>query len=104
MTEYILGLDFKHMPPCQNVLLRKIDRTKILTKIIKNACDQTLNIQLTNEWYVDENGKLAIEYFTGNPYPGDITEFTINNEDEDEDVDDYVSDSDSDAYLSDDGP
>lgn len=94
------------MPPCKNVLKRKIDRVKILTMIIKKASQQAMNIQLTNGWYVNENGKMEIEYFEGNPYPSDVAEVTINESNdanEEEENDNYISESDeSDAYESDD--
>lgn len=91
------------MPPCQNVLSRKIFRTKILTSIIKNAKEPAIDINLSEGWYVDENGKLAIDYFSGNPYPENITEITsVDGIDDDDSEDDYASESDSDICDSDD--
>lgn len=84
------------MPPCENVLMRKIDRTNILTAIIKNARDNVMHIQLTNGWNINENMKIEIEYFPGSPYPADITEVEINSNsvDDDDEEDYYRSESD----------
>lgn len=82
------------MPPCQRVLMNKIHRTKILTMIIKNARESSVNIPLKNWWYVNEN--MEIEYFSGSPYPSNIEEITLNSNsgDDDEEDNDYISDSD----------
>lgn len=80
------------MPPCENVLMKKIFRTKILTAIIKNARDQTIDIDLTTGWRINENNKLEIEYFSGSTYPENITEETTDSNSDDEN--DYISESD----------
>lgn len=92
------------MAPCENVLLKKIQRTNILTALIKNACNPNIDIDLNNGWYINENKKIAIEYFDGSPYPGDITEIiSIDNSDDkndDENVEDdcAIESDDSDIY------
>lgn len=98
----IPGVDFKNMPPCRNVLLRKIHRTKIITSVVKNACKNVLDLQLTDGWHIDDNMKITIEYFTGSPYPDNLGDITINETSDDEE-ESYVSESDdSDAYNTED--
>lgn len=91
------GVDFKNMPPCRNVLLRKIHRKKILTSIIKKACNNVVDLPLHNGWYIDDNSRLMIEYFTGSPYPDSLPDISIKEASDEEEY--YVSESDdSDAY------
>lgn len=94
---YIPGIDFKHMPPCRKVLLKKIKRTHCLTAIIKNARESLINIELTNDWYIDDYNKLSIQYFDGNPYPDSIADITTHDDEEEENC--YVSESDDDDYY-----
>lgn len=90
------------MPPCENVLRRKIHRTKILTSLIKNACNKVVDLPLTDEWRIDDNMKLTIEYFTGSPYPDNLTGLTTNEISDDEN-ECYISEADdSDVYDSED--
>lgn len=81
---YTTGIDFKHMPPCRNVLLKKIKRTHHLTAIIKNARENLINIELTIDWYIDDNNKLSIHYFDGKPYPDSIADITTNDDEDEE--------------------
>lgn len=89
------------MPPCENVLLKKIHRTNVITSIIKKACEQTIDIDLEEGWYINEAKKMAIQYFSGSPYPASIADITsIDSSDDDEESDnecDYESD-DCDIY------
>lgn len=88
------------MPPCRNVLLKKIKRSHHLTTMIKNARNNSINLELENEWCVDENNKLLIKYFDGNSYPDSITDITITDENESEEEEiSYISESDDDEYY-----
>lgn len=75
------------MPPCKNVLLKKIERTDFLSKMIKNATSNNIG-QPTTGWMYDENGDMQLEYFSGNPFPENISQIPIDrsqNDDDDED-------------------
>lgn len=48
------------MPPCENVLRQKIQRTHILTAIIKNARNKLIDLDLTDGWCIDDDMKLKI--------------------------------------------
>lgn len=56
--------------------------------MIKNACNHNIDIDLKDGWYIDDNEKLAIQYFLGNPYPEDINEIISMDSSDDEDNDD----------------
>lgn len=88
-------MDFKHLPPCQSVLRMKIERTNYLAGIIKSSSENYIGAP-KNGWFINENGELEMEYFSGNPYPEIVTnmsrsndsdsdeEFQLSSEDEDE--------------------
>lgn len=83
--------------------MKKIDRTNILTAIIKRACEQKIDIQLTNEWFVNEDMKMEIQYYSGCAYPENIPETAMNDDSDDDEENDYISESDdSDICDSDD--
>lgn len=67
------------MPPCRKVLLNKINRTDHLAQIIKNANNDTIS-ESTDGWYINENGIMEIEYFNGDQFPDDVTQFEEKNE------------------------
>lgn len=71
--------------------------------MVKNACHQTINVDLTDGWNVNDDSKLVIDYFSGDPYPANISEITsnINSNDNDEGEDDYIESDDSDIFDSD---
>lgn len=88
------GVDFKCLPPCENTLMKKIARTHNLTKMIKEAQKPHIEIELNDGWKT-ESGKMSIEYYSGETYPGDISQIT--NPILEESDDEYFSDEESDT-------
>lgn len=76
------------MPPCKKVLKKKIDRVKYFAKMIK-FCNRNFVDRAENGWILNECKEMEIDYFSGGPYPENITNISISTqEDEDSDDDD----------------
>ena len=63
------------MPPCKKVLLKKIERTEYLSRMIKSASNKNI-AEPQKGWLVNENGEFEIDYFEGDPFPQTITEIS----------------------------
>lgn len=94
-------MDFKCLPPCKNVLMRKIARTHTLAKMIKHAHNQFIGSDLNDGWNIVDN-KLTIDYYSGEPYPVDVSEILSRDIGESDDEADHFSDEDGDTDYSDD--
>lgn len=73
----------------------------MLTKIIKEATNQFIDIDFNNGWNV-ENNKLSIKYYDNEAYPVDasqIADIDIDDNDSDSDDDNYIYDGDEDADI-----
>lgn len=81
----ISGIDFKHLPPCQSVLKKKIVRANYLAYMMKRATINTINSP-SEGWCNDEYGKMSIDYFDGDPFPKNITDITPQTDDDDSDA------------------
>lgn len=66
----------------------------MLTKLIKEASEQFIQIDFTNGWKV-ENNKLQINYYEDEAYPVDVSQIA------DTDISGSGSDSDKENYISD---
>lgn len=70
----ITGINFKAMPPCESVLLNKIRRSIQVTQLIKQSQMNNLDVPSASDgWLINDDGKYGIEYFSGLPYPDQIT-------------------------------
>lgn len=78
------------MPPCKIVLLNKVERTKYLSRSIKNAANNAIE-QPEKGWIINENEFMEIDYFDGDPFP----EITM-------DEKNYESEDDENAHISED--
>lgn len=77
------------MPPCQKVLMNKIKRTQSVTRMIKSSKQNTIDVpEAVDGYYLDESNKFGIEYFSGYPYPQDISDLMS----ESTKHDDYIED------------
>lgn len=85
------------MPPCKSVLLKKLQRTSTLAKMIKCSSNNII-VMLKDGWIINDRGEMEIDFFDGNPYPENITDISIdtNNEEENDDEDVYCSSDESD--------
>lgn len=78
-----LGVDFKNMPPCHKVLLNKIKRTDYLASVAKGAMDRFFD--QPDEGWVINDGEMELIYFSGNPFPEDLTKVPLDQENDSED-------------------
>ncbi len=85
------------LPPCQTVLINKINRANYVSYIWKHAHQADPlppnTTPVTNGWQ-EEKGKYIIKWFIGDQMPKDINPERIN-EESDEDSSDYDSEEDS---------
>lgn len=103
LLNFLLGLEFKNMPPCKSVLLNKIKRANSLSQMIKTSSEKTIDLSW-NGWFINENNELEIEYFTGNPFPEIIITMATDNipenqEEEEDDTDQYFSSDDDEENI-----
>lgn len=96
-----IGVDFKNMPPCRDVLLNKMKRTNYLAEIIKHSTENIIKTPKEG-WIMNENNEMEIEYFACSPYPEDIANIMIADDTDEEDSNIHVSSSDDDESYSDD--
>lgn len=87
----IIGLDFKNLPPCKSVLKKKIIRANYLAYMMKRATYSLIDSP-SEGWSTDENGRMTIDYFDGDPFPNNITDIVLETDDDDvENEDDSTS-------------
>lgn len=84
------------MPPCWNVLLNKVERTKYLSKIIKSATENSIE-EPEKGWTVNENQFMEINYFDGDPFPDHIADEISSESEDDDDDENYYSENESDV-------
>lgn len=91
------------MPPCKKVLLKKIERTSYIAQIIKSSSRNIIETPKSG-WFVNENGELEVEYFSGSPYPETIAEMTCDDDSDNDETFQFSSDDDEECEenLSDD--
>lgn len=76
-----LGVAFKNMPPCQKVLTNKLKRMLSMTRMIKTSNQNSIDVPKAVDGYgVDESNRFTIEYFSGYPYPQDISDLIDNSD------------------------
>lgn len=85
------------MPPCESVLLNKINRTLKVTRMIKSCKENLIVLPEANDGYcLNESNVFSIEYFSGSPYPENIADLlkgnVNNNHNNNLDSDDESSD------------
>lgn len=59
--------------------------------MMKKATNNTINSP-SEGWFIDEYGKMTIDYFDGNPFSKDITDI-VQESDDDTDFQDLIHDS-----------
>lgn len=95
-NNFIIGTEFKCLPPCLSVLVNKIERANYLARIIK-TCNQN-NLWFADPgnhgWIKNSNNQFEIDFYSGPQFP-EVIEKEVHN------LNEASSDEESDISLSD---
>lgn len=81
------------MPPCNKVLMKKIERSQYLARMMKNCVNGTIDKPGIG-WISSDTGDIEIDYFSGDPFPEDVATLPIDIQGDSEDEGGYLSSSD----------